>query len=60
MQIYSSFSADLILVNTKGEHIAALEFRQKPLHTWIRNDIGEAYRRAIAALFAVVISIKDL
>jgi hypothetical protein len=60
MQIYSSFSADLILVNIKGEHIAALEFKQKPLHTWIRNDIGDAYRKAIAALFAVVISIKDL
>jgi hypothetical protein len=60
MQIYSSFSADIILVNTKGEHVAALEFKQKPLHIWIRNDIGNAYRKAIAALFAVVIAIKDL
>ena len=60
MQIYSSFQADLILVNTGGEHVAALKFKQKPLHTWIRNDTEDSYRKAIAALFAVIIGIKDL
>lgn len=58
--LYSSFPTDLILVNERGEHIAALKYKQKPLYTWIRNDIGDSYRKAIAALFAVIIGIKDL
>lgn len=59
IQIYSSFSADLVLINGKGDHVAALKFKQKPLYTWIRNDIDKNYRKAIAGLFAVIISIKD-
>lgn len=59
MQIYSSFSADLVLINGKGDHVAALKFKQKPFYTWIRNDIDKNYRNAIAGLFAVIISIKD-
>ncbi len=59
MQIYSSFSADLVLVNKNGEHLAALKFKQKPITAWIRNDLDSSYRHAIAALFAVIISIKD-
>ncbi len=59
MQIYSSFSADLVLVNQHGEHLAALKFTQKPLITWIRNDLDQSYRNAIAGLFAVIIAIKD-
>ena len=59
MQIYSSFSADIVLVNRKGEHLAALKFKKKPFYTWIRNDINKDYRKAIAGLFAVIIAIKD-
>lgn len=59
MQIYSSFSADLVLVNKNGEHLAALKFKQKPITAWIRKDLDPSYRNAIAALFAVIIAIKD-
>jgi hypothetical protein len=59
MQIYSSFTADIILVNQKGEHLAALAFRQKHPDIWIRNDIIQSYQQAIATFFAVIISIKD-
>lgn len=59
MQIYSSFSADIVLVNRSGEHLAAIKFKQKPFFTWIRNDINKEYRNAIAGLFAVMISIID-
>jgi len=60
MQGYSSFSADLILVNTKDEHLAALEFKQKPLNIWIRNDIENSYQKAVAVLFAVILAIRDI
>ena len=59
MQIYSSFSADIVLINQKGEHLAALAFKQKHPDIWIRNDISQSYQQAIAALFAVFLSIKD-
>lgn len=59
MQIYSSLSADIVLVNQKGEHLAALAFKQKHPDIWIRNDIDQSYQLAIAALFAVIVSIKD-
>ncbi len=59
IQIYSSFSADLVLINGKGNHVAALKFKQKPFYTWIRNDIDKNYQNAIAGMFAVIISIKD-
>ncbi len=59
MQIYSSFTADLVLVNKNGQHVAALKFKQKPLYAWIRNDIDDSYHKAIAGLFAVIIAIKD-
>jgi len=59
MQVYSSFSADIILINSKGEHVAALAFKQKHPDIWIRNDIDASYQKAIAALFAVFIAIKD-
>lgn len=59
IQIYSSFSADLVLVNKNDEHLAALKFKQKPLIVWIRNDLDHSYKSAIAALFAVIVAIKD-
>lgn len=59
MQIHSSFSADLVLVNKNGEHLAALKFKQKPITTWIRKELDSSYRDAIATLFAVIIAIKD-
>ena len=59
MQIYSSFTADIVLINQKGEHLAALAFKQKHPDIWMRNDISQSYQQAIAALFAVFISIKD-
>jgi len=59
MEINSSFTADIVLINQKGEHLAALAFRQKHPDIWIRNDISQSYQQAIAALFAVFLSIKD-
>ena len=59
MQLYSSFAADLVLVNRNGEHVAALKFKQKPLSAWIRNDLDSSHCDAIAALFAVIIAVKD-
>lgn len=59
MQMYSYFSSDLVLVNKNGEHLAALKFTRKPLMVRIRNDIDASYRNAIAALFAVIIALKD-
>ena len=59
MEMYSSFSADLILVNKKEEHVAALEFKQKPYNVWIRSDIENSRQMAIALLFAVIMAIKD-
>ena len=59
MQIYSSFSADMVLVNKNGEHLAALKFTRKPMIVRIRSDIDPSYRNAIAALFAVILAIKD-
>lgn len=60
LNAYSSITSDLILINTRGEYIAALKFKRKPLYIWIRNDIESSYRKAIASLFAVIIGIKDL
>lgn len=59
MQIYSSFNADIVLIDPNGEHLAALAFKQKKPEICIRNDISESYQHAIAAFFAVIISIKD-
>jgi hypothetical protein len=59
MQIYSSFTADIILVDPNGKHLAGLAFKQKHPEIWIRNDINISYQHAIAALFAVIIAIKD-
>jgi len=59
MQTYSSFEADVVLINKKGEHLAALAFKQKHSAVWIPNDITASYQQAIAALFAVILSIKD-
>ncbi|MEP6845742.1 MAG: hypothetical protein ABI861_07050, partial [Panacibacter sp.] len=59
MQTYSSFDANIVLVNQKDEHLAALAFKQKKPVIWIRNDISESYQQAIAAFFAVIISVKD-
>ena len=59
MQLYSSFDADMVLLNTNEEHLAALKFKQKPLYIWIRHELKNSYRRALAALFAVIIGIKD-
>ena len=57
--MYTSSPTDLTLVNARGEHIAGLNYKQKTLYIWIRNDIESSYRKAIAALFAVIIGVKD-
>ncbi|QEC68241.1 hypothetical protein FRZ67_13385 [Panacibacter ginsenosidivorans] len=59
MQTYSSFEADLVLINQQGEHLAALAFKQKHPTIWIRKNIDLSYQQAIATLFAVILSIKD-
>ncbi|MEP6464869.1 MAG: hypothetical protein ABJB05_01125 [Parafilimonas sp.] len=59
VKTYSSFGADILLVNQKGAHVAALAFKQKHSGVWIRNDIDASYQKIIAAFFAVFIAIKD-
>lgn len=59
MQTYSSFAADIILINQKGEHLAGLAFNQKHPDVWIRNDINQSCQQAIATFFAVIFAIKD-
>ena len=56
----SSFSSVIVVVNQKGEHLAAIALKQNHPDIWIRNDIGQDYQQGIAALFAVIISVKDL
>ena len=60
IQIYASFDTDLILVNAAGEHVASLKYRYKPAYVWIRKDLKPSYQQALAALFAVIIAIRDL
>ena len=60
LQVSSSFSADLIIANQQGMHLAALSFKQKPFTVWIRNDLETSMKNAIAALIAVIFSIKDI
>ena len=57
--VYSSFSADVVLINQQGEDVGALAFKQKRPEIWIRNDIDQSYQHAIAIFFAVILSIKD-
>ncbi len=57
--VRSSSFADIVLVNQKGEHFAAIAFKNNHPDVWIRNDIEQNYQQAIAVLFAVIISIKD-
>ena len=59
MQLYSSFDADLVLVNPYGSNLTALKYKIKPFYTWIRHDLQAHYQQAIATLFAVIIGIKD-
>ena len=60
VQTYSSFDADLILINSKGEHLAALKYSHTPAYVWIRRDLEGSYQQSIAALFAIIIGIRDL
>ena len=56
----SSFLSVIVVINQKGEHLAVLDIKQTHPVIWIRNDIEQVYQQSIAALFAVIISIKDL
>jgi hypothetical protein len=59
MERSSSYLGDIVLVNQKGEHLAAIGFKKNRPDIWIRNDIEKDYQKAIAALFAVILSLKD-
>lgn len=56
---YSSFNADIILVDENGGSLAALAFKQKNPVLWIRNDVDKNYQDAMATLLAIMLSIKD-
>jgi hypothetical protein len=60
VQLYSSFDADLVLVDKGGDHVAALKYKWKPAYVWIRKDKVKSYQHAIAAFFSVILAIKDL
>jgi hypothetical protein len=59
IRVYSSFSADIVLIDKQGEDVGALAFKQKHPDIWIRNDMNTSYQHAIAVFFAVILSIKD-
>lgn len=59
LRVYSSFSADIVLINKQGEDVGALAFKQKRPEIWISNDMDASYQHAIAVYFAVILSIKD-
>lgn len=59
LRVYSSFFADIVLINQQGEDVGALAFKQKHPEIWIRTDIDASYQHAIAIYFAVILSIKD-
>ena len=55
----SSFNADAVLINTNGDHLAAVKFRKKPFIIWARKDIDNPLQHAIAVLFGVMIAMKQ-
>lgn len=54
----SSFDANAVLVNGKGEYLAAIKFRNKPAIIWISKKIDNSLQDAIAVLFGVIIGMK--
>ena len=59
LRVYSSFSADIVLINQQGEDVGALAFKQKHPEIWISRDIAPSCQQAVAAFFAVILSIKE-
>jgi len=53
------FNTELVLIGNEGTNLAVIKFQQKPDYILIRNDLKPSYRQAIAALFVVIIGIKD-
>lgn len=61
MKQHSFFDTDLVLTRNEGTHLAMikLKLQQKPGYVLIRNDLSPSYRQEIAALFVVILGIKD-
>jgi hypothetical protein len=55
----SSFNANAVLVNSEGDHLAAIKFRKKPFIMWVREDIDNSLQDAIGVLFAIIIGMKE-
>jgi hypothetical protein len=49
----------VVLVNQKGEHLAALQFAgaEGKRYIWIRKDLENSYRQAISTYLAVIIAL---
>lgn len=56
----SSFDANAVLINGKGEYLAAIKFRKKPAIMWISKKIDNSLQDAIAVLFGVIIGLKGI
>jgi len=59
LETHSAFAVGITLTNPQGQHMAVLAFNQTHPEIWIRNDTNEKDLKAIATLFAVIISVKD-
>ncbi|NNV55370.1 hypothetical protein [Limnovirga soli] len=60
MQMFSSFSAQIVLIDKNGENLAAISYQKQKPDIWIRNDIDKNRRQAIALLFAVILGIRNM
>lgn len=59
LETHSAFAVGITLTNTQGQHMAVLAFNQTHPEIWIREDTNQKDLKAIATLFAVIISLKD-
>jgi len=60
LKLYFIDDADMAVYNAPGEVLAKLQYRSKPSYVWIKEQVDPGYKKAIAALFAVIMSIRDL
>jgi len=55
----SGFSAEIILADANGNHVASVFFNMNELEVYILKDSPESVKQAVAGLFAVIVSIKN-
>ena len=53
------FATEIVLADTNGRHAASVLFNINDIEVYVQNDMKEAVKRAVAALFAVIVSVKN-